>query len=249
MSRNYYKYYEILFSLRKEYLKNKVLLDKLLSFISINSDKYTYGLKFKHRDNPFDSLLLILYKKDSFLRERINFISNMILNNSKNDGDYDASFLFYFLDDDVILRNNGDNSNLDPLINISNRKEFVDIYKDLIDSDIFRYGKFEKVISENEYISLNRNGILLYYYLLNSINDAKLSYDGINDRLLFDINGKVGINLEELLDTKIDRDIFPGSYIDLIDSNMDITNIRILEDSIVDNNGNKLVLNINKKKS
>ncbi len=71
-NKDYYKYYEILFSLRKEYIKNQKIINKLLSYIRIVNDplnKYDSNLVFKTngRDN-IDSLLLII-KKDNLVSD------------------------------------------------------------------------------------------------------------------------------------------------------------------------------------
>ncbi len=70
MKKDYYNYYEILFSLRKEYLKNQEIISKLLSYIKISNsslNEYDSNLIFKPNiRNNIDSLLLIV-KKDNLV--------------------------------------------------------------------------------------------------------------------------------------------------------------------------------------
>jgi len=70
MKKDYYNYYEILFSLRKEYLKNQEIISKLLSYIKISNsslNEYDSNLIFKSNiRNNIDSLLLIV-KKDNIV--------------------------------------------------------------------------------------------------------------------------------------------------------------------------------------
>ena len=70
MKKDYYNYYEILFSLRKEYLKNQEIISKLLSYIKISNsslNEYDSNLIFKSNiRNNIDSLWLIV-KKDNIV--------------------------------------------------------------------------------------------------------------------------------------------------------------------------------------
>ena len=70
MKKDYYNYYEILFSLRKQYLKNQEIISKLLSYIKISNsslNEYDSNLIFKSNiRNNIDSLLLIV-KKDNIV--------------------------------------------------------------------------------------------------------------------------------------------------------------------------------------
>lgn len=69
---DYYNYYEILFSLRKEYIKNKIIINKLLSYIKIFNDphnEYNSNLIFKSNGrHDIDTLLLIIKKRQSSIR-------------------------------------------------------------------------------------------------------------------------------------------------------------------------------------
>ena len=221
-NKDYYNYYEILFSLRKEYLKNQELINKLLSYIKVTNvslDDYGSHLVFKssHKDNK-DSLLLMVCKRQSYLKYILDCFYEFLVY-----GDYDLergkfSYAFRLSENYVyLLDDNQDGRHLDSKVDIIDQNKFIELYRKLMENIICKDGS-SCVHFDNSYIKLSNNGIYLAYYVDDNYKyGMKLNYDGINDYLL--TNNTTFMKL--LLKLKIDKNLIPEYFRNLIDSNMD----------------------------
>lgn len=219
--KNYYNYYEILFSLRKEYLKNQKTIKKLLSYIRITGDsfnEYNPSLIFKtNSPDSADSLLLIVRKRQTSIRLMLDSLYNSIVYSDPDlkSGCFSYAFrpfkkYIYLLDD------NQDGRYLKAKVEITNQNEFIELYRELIKNAICR-GRTNLVLREG-ILHLSNNGI----HLLHVKNDdyrhcMKLDYDGLGDHIVTNTTSHLG-NLMEL---KINKSIIPSHFENVIDNNMD----------------------------
>ena len=220
-NKDYYSYYEIIFSLRKEYLKNQKIINKLLSYIRITSDslnEYDSNLVFKNntRDNS-DHLLLIIKKRQSCIKNILESLYSSLVYGDEELKPGFFSFTFrqsegyvYLLDD------NQDGSYLNAKVEITNQKDFIETYNELIKNEICKSRTY--LILKDEIIRLSNNGIHLYHVENDDYkNSVKLDYNGLED--IININNTS--YLKYLMELKISKSIIPTYFENIIDNNMD----------------------------
>ena len=221
MDKDYYKYYEFLFSLRKEYLKNQEIINKLLSYIRITNDslnEYDSNLVFrKNNKDSTDSLLLIVKKRQSHIKTILDSLYSSLVYSSPDlkPGDFSYSFRLsdkyvYLLDDDQ------DGRYLKAKIEIVNQNEFIKLYNQLVKNVVCKCGR-TYLILEKEFIQLSNNGIYLLHVDKDYKNGVKLNYDGLHDNI---ITNNISY-LENLMELKIKKDTIPNYFENIIDNNMD----------------------------
>ena len=256
IKKDYYKYYEILFSLRKEYLKNQEIINKLLSYIKITDDlsnKYHSNIVFKkdNRDNT-DYLLLIISKRQSHIKLLLDSIYNSIVYSDLDADKSKFTYDFHLSDNYVsLLDANQDGRYLNSKIIINNQKEFIELYKNLIEKIICKNGN-NYFNFENKFIKITNNGInLLCDVNNNHKNDITLYYDGIVDNIKINNSSYI----KTLMEFNIKKDIIPTYFRNLIDSNMDDYLYSIIESNNkknklykIEDNEKKLVLRNSKLK-
>ena len=246
---DYYNYYEILFSLRKEYLKNQEMINKLLSYIKITNDypnEYTSNLVFRtNNKNNIDSLLLIIKKRQSNIRQMLDSIYDSFVYSDPNLKSGNYLYTFHIAGNYVyLLDDSQDGRYLNTKVEIINQNEFIELYKQLIKNAMCKGRTFLSM--EKESIYLSNNGIHLLYVDNNNYNNGvKLDYDGLEDTIITNNNSF----LENLMQLKIDKSIIPNHFKNIINSNMDDYTYTIEGDCnknegfyTIKDNGKKLIL-------
>ena len=219
--RDYYKYYEIIFSLRKEYLKNQEMINKLLSYIRITDDpfnEYDSNFVFKTNNrNNIDSLLLIIKRRQTCIRQILDSIYSSFV---YSDPDLRSGYFSYDLRLDkryvYLLDGCQDGRYLKAKVDIVNHPEFIELYKQLLDTVPFNGRNY--IILPGGFIQLSNNGI----HLFNVENDnykncMRLDYDGIEDTIITNCNP----SLEHLMNYKINKNSIPKQFSIIIDRHMD----------------------------
>ncbi len=249
-NRDYYNYYEILFSLRKEYLKNQRIINKLLSYIRIINDplnKYDSNLVFKANGrDDIDSLLLIVKKRQSCISLILDSLySSLIYNDSYLKPGY-FSYTFRLSEEYIyLLDDSQDGRHLSAKVEITNQKEFIELYRQLIENVICKRGS-TYLISGKEIIRLSNNGIHLFYAEEDDYKKCvKLDYDGIGDSIITNN----ALYLENIMRLMISKNIIHDYFRNIIDSNMDDYSYIITGDCNksegfykIEDHGKKLVL-------
>ena len=247
VNKDYYNYYEILFSLRKEYLKNQEIINKLLSYVKINNNKYDSNIIFKPSGvDKADSLLLIISKRQSQIESILKSIHHHIV---EYDHDLEkGKYLYVFrLSDNYVslLDGNQDGRYLNSHVSITDPKEFIELYKLLNENIICKNGN-TYLIFEREYLIISNNGLNLFYKTDNN-KFMNLDYNAMNNNISIDNNSYINT----IMELKIDKDKIPAYYRNLIDKNMDDYLYTIENNNKglykVEDNDNKLILKPNNK--
>lgn len=251
MNKDYYNYYEILFSLRKEYLKNQKIINELLSYIRIINDSYNdydSNLLFKSNSkNNIDSLLLIVRKKQSNIEQMLDSLYSYIVYSDPNLKRGNFLYTFHFSCNKYVylLDYNQDGRYLNAKVEIDNQEEFIKLYKQLIENTICKHGK-TYIVTEEESILLSNNGIHLFHLVEDDYRKSiKSYYNGIEDNIIINNTSY----LKELMELKINKKYIPNHFINIIDSNMNNYSYTIEENCnkneelyIVEEYGKNLVL-------
>lgn len=222
-NRDYYNYYEILFSLRKEYLKNQKIINELLSYVRITNDPYNIYdsnvvFKTNSKDN-IDSLLLIVKKRQSSIRLILDSLySSLVYNDTNYTKSGYFSYSFRLSKDHVyLLDDNQDGRYLSAKVEIDNQKEFIELYKELLENVICKHGR-TNLFLEKENIQFSNNGIHLFYVEEDDYkNHVRMDYDGIGDNII--INN--ASYLDNIMRLEINKNSIPNYFEIIIDSNMD----------------------------
>ncbi len=253
INNEYFKFYEILFSLRKEYLKNQEIINNLLSHIKIANNSlndYSSNLIFKTRSREkIDSLLLIIKKRQSCIGAILNSLYNSLVD---SDSSYLKSGIFSFdlrLSENYVylLDNDQDGRYLDSKVTVDNPKEFIELYKILMDNVICKNGSVDLDLKKS-FLKLNNNGIHLSHIARsNPIKNIILDYDGIVDNIMINNASYIG----NIMGLKINKDIIPIYFRNIIDNNMeDYKFIIEKQDNVkksyyeIENFGKKLILRV-----
>lgn len=219
---DYYNYYEILFSLRKEYLKNQELINKLLSYIKITNDpleEYNSSMIFKTNSKTnLDSLLLIVKKRQSSIRQILDSIYNSIVYSDPDLRPGYFSYKFYLTKNYAyLIDDTQDGRYLKAKVEITNQNEFVQLYKQIINNTICKKGR-SYFILKNEIIRLSNNGVHLFHIENEDYKKSvNLDYNGLDDSIITNNTSC----LDKLMKLKIDKNIIPNYYKNIIDSNME----------------------------
>ncbi|MBR6133444.1 MAG: hypothetical protein IKQ29_01860 [Bacilli bacterium] len=220
-NKNYYNYYEIIFSLRKEYLKNQEIINKLLSYIRISnspSDEYNSNLVFKtNNKNNIDSLLLIIKKRQTCIRQILGSLYSSLV---YSDPDLRAGYFSYALrlseNYIYLLDDCQDGRYLNAKVEITNQQEFITLYRQLFKRVPFNGRNY--LILPKGFIQLSNNGIHLFHVENDDYkNSMRLDYNGIEDT----ITTNSPPSLEQLMELKINKDNVPTTFESIIDRNMD----------------------------
>ena len=218
----YYKYHEILFSLRKEYLKNQEIINKLLSYIEIadnTHNEYKASLIFRSYDkNKIDHILLIISKRQSNIRLIIKSIYDSIVSNDPivENGKY--LYVFRLSENFVsLLDANQDGRYLNSKITITNPEDFIESYKLLNESLICKKGN-TNLNYEKTLLKISNNGLhLLHVTRSDHKKNISIDYDGIEDYLITNNNSY----MKNIMELKFKKDTIPPYFRNLIDTNMD----------------------------
>ncbi len=252
MDKDCYKFYEILFSLRKEYLKNQEIIKRLLSHIKIDShsfNEYSSNLIFKTNniDNT-DSLLLIIKKRKSCVGMALNSLYNSFVDSDSYSERGSFSYNFRFLENYVyLLDNDQDGRYLDSKVTVENPEKFIELYKLLMRNVICKDGTVDLNLRRT-FIKLSNNGIhLLHATRSNPIKNIILDYDGIVDNIMINNASYIG----NIMGLKINKDVIPIYFRNMIDNNMeDYKFIIEKQESVkksfyeIENSGRKLILRV-----
>lgn len=217
MENNYYKYYELLFSLRKEYLKNKKLLDILKSCIFIDSNiAYESKMEFKFGDEQLlPCIVLSINKKQKDIQSRMDYIKDKLL---LKDNSVATSYKLGKNDNEFVLTDLGTNSFE---IEIDNQKLFDSVHEKIVNSEL--YNLLQTTIRLNEFQIFNLDSDCFSLWSLfdfDTNNLMSINYK-INDDLVNVNMPKVYSNyfIKKLLETKIHKYEIPESYIKIIEQN------------------------------
>ncbi len=116
-----------------------------------------------------------------------------------------------------LLDDNQDGSYLNAKVEITNQKEFIELYRQFIENVICKHGR-TYLDSGKETIQLSNNGIHLFHVEGDNYKKCvKFDYDGIEDSII--INN--ASYLEKIMRLKINKSIIPNYFENIIDSNMD----------------------------
>ena len=248
-NKDYYNYYEILFSLRKEYLKNQEIINQLLSHVKITDDpfnEYESNVVFKtNSKDSIDSLILIINKRQSCIRIMLDTLYRSLVYGDSDLKNGYFSYSFRLSEGYVYLLDaSQDGRYLNAKVEIINPNEFIELYNQIMKKAICKHGKTYLSL-ENGIIKLSNNGIHLFHTNENDYRKSvRLDYDGIEDYLL--INNPS--YLESILRLKINKNDIPYHFESIIDSNMDSYSFTIQSDDksngfyIVEDHDKELIL-------
>ena len=222
MAKNgYYNYYEILFSLRKEYLKNQEIINRLLSYIRITSkplDEYESNLVFKTnaRTNA-DYLLLIVKKRQHYIKLLLDSLYSHLVSSDSDLKSGNFSYIFRLSKEYVsLLDDTQDGRYLKAKVEITNQGEFIELYRQLMENVVCKQGRIY-LFSEKCSVQVSNNGIHLFHVEGDYKKSVRLDYSGLKDCI--SINN--GSYLESLMKLEIDRGMIPDYLGSIIESNMD----------------------------
>ena len=250
--KNYYKYHEILFSLRKEYLKNQEIIRKLLSQVIITDsifDKYSTNLIFKTTaKDKTDSLLLVVSKRQAFIRLLFKSLYDSFV---ESDHDLEPGkflYSFRFTDEFIYLLDYcQDGRYLDSKVTINNPKEFIELYRLLMENIICKKGRVA-LNFEKTFLGFCNNGI---HFAINTYKkNISLDYNGIEDNII----ASNPTYIKDLMELKVNKEEIPDYFRSLIDRNKDeyLYTIEREENKPqgvyrIENIGQRLVLKLNGK--
>ena len=252
MDKDYYNYYEFLFSLRKEYLENQKIINKLMSYIRITGkpiDEYNSNLLFKPNiDNDIDSLLLIVKKRESCIRLFLDSLYSSLVSGESNSKSSNFSFAFRLSKEYVyLLDNDQDGRYLNAKVEITDQKEFIELYKELIEKAICK-GK-TCLFFDDGFIQLTNNGINLFQAESDYKKNYKLDYNGIEDLVITNNVSKI----DNLMHLKVNKKMVPEKFKKLVDRNMDFYSYSVEKGNnknkelyTIEDQGKKLILRPNK---
>ena len=231
MFRGEYSFSQLLFSLRKEYLNNIQLLNRLLSYIKFrrgNKANYNYDIRFKEEANgDIKSLILLVYKRQSFIRHFMESLGNLYFYTLDNYmGKNVGCLTFLNLDDSIIIKDENENSKVGFLpyhLYIENEEEFIKLYNNIINSE-FVSNKGFNITVNNSKVLMSPNGIQLYHNNIDYRNTIVLDYDGIGDNLSISDSSY----LDLLMNRGIPKDMIPPIYRDMIDEHLEDFDYHVL---------------------
>lgn len=217
--KDYYAYYEIIFGLKKEYLKNYLELEKLKKLIKIDGDN-TLCIRTQLNNDPNEPSKLIgqIYKKQIGILKRIKVMSDtcsIVKKNNHYTFDNESSYI--------------------PKIEISDQESFDKIVSDLYCSPLMNLPEHYERINDFQALNLDGDGISLWtdFNLINKSNMMNVTYSPTSDSINFYLQkGGSSYLGERLLTTEIPKYKIHPKYKEIIDANFEEDTNIWLEDSL-----------------
>lgn len=243
MEKKYYTFYEIVYGLRGEYLKNQELINELESLIDINRNDASSRILLSQSDELLSSdaqIRLLLYKRQKSIIKRLDRLYSNILDDNKcaylsveksKDGGYELLPSRYSLDKSGLLNNT--------MLFIRNKNTFNDISEKLYNSKLMQLPCQFIDINDWQRLVIDGKAIELLTLskskgespkLLGPIYSSILDYVPRNDVINVDIvSDASSYRTQKLLETEIPEYKLPQEYKEIIESNI-MPNARCIMD-------------------
>lgn len=230
VAKNYYKFQELIYSLRDEYLKNQKLINELKKLIEIESKgEITSSLFLKQQLNyykieDYPTLLLRVRRRQKFIKKSLIQLENDFPNCSlsryrKNNAEFmvkkeKGQYAFYAHND-----LNGTRY-YNPNVFIRNEKEFGELYKELQHSKLFNLNQETIQLNPFQDVSFNGHSIALNTSDgLDQSSDICIRYNASDDKVYLTQDRIHSIyHIDNLFDTQVPSYLIPDGYLELIEN-------------------------------
>ncbi len=229
MSKETYKFSEVLFGLREEYLENQRMLEHLEDYIQIIGDDYTdYAFSLGQSIRGYNIIRLDIMKKQSELSRMLEYISFEVFSRMP----YSEPFQMvkegedgqYFKVDDYISfipKTHYD-------VEITDKKAFKEITDEISSGRLFKQKPVSITINpfQSMDIDLHRLSLWTSGEVINSNSFGVISYEPETDTIQARPNLKRGYHYTlDMLDTEIPAYMIPEGFREIIDDNIEKYNI------------------------
>ena len=225
MNNDFYRFSEIVFGLRNEYIKNQKLLEELKQYISVNGENIDKVIISADIDlKGWHMIKLDILKKQSKILKILDYYAYEIfgilsqgepylkLNKVNNEFEFG-------IDDYYKLLAQKSNYNVE----ITDKKAFEEIAEEILNSEFMKLQEVYKQLNPFQSISIEPHEIYMYgdFGDINSHKFSSLTYMPTTDTIAAIPDCKHGIHLiRKFFDTEIPKYIIPKAYQKIIDKNI-----------------------------
>ena len=227
MGKDCYTYGEVLFGLREEFVKNRILLDELKQYITITNSHYNVrdivlSTSLEHPALHAIRIDLIKKQKDIKLLHDF-FISKSLKPQEFKDPEY---FIYKNKYGKNTIRNLKGRFCYFILVNSENSKEYERLCDEILNSKIVSCPYIFEKLSDFESLNISLEGINLHCNVrpfTEKWATTALDYFPINDSIIanpFYKRERMAV-LHYLFDRKIPKELIPECYREIIDKNIE----------------------------
>ena len=229
MSKETYKFSEVLFGLREEYLENEKLLNQLDDYIEITGDDYIdYDFSLGQSIRGYNIVRLDIMKKQSEISRLLEYISFEVFSRMP----YSEPFLMvkegedgqYFKVDEYLHIK----PELHYNVEITDKKAFKEITDEIYNGRLFKQKPVSVTINpfQSMDIDLHRLSLWTSGEVINSNSFGVIAYEPHTDTIHACPNMKRGYHFTlDMFDTQIPACMIPEGFREIIDDNLEKYNI------------------------